>query len=77
MTTHFTGRVTGKKGNTLFKSGVHTSREECVKECFAAKPRAQTCSTSEVTLETRGGIEYVVDASRDIRWHNRAAQEAK
>lgn len=68
----YTGRVCGKGGKTLFKSGVHPTRELCAAECFASRPKAKECSTSEVTIRNMGGTEYVLDYGRDIRWHRKA-----
>lgn len=67
----YVGRVCGKNGRTLFKSKPHALREAAAAECFAAKPRVRQCSTNEVSLRALDGKVYVLDASRDIRWHRK------
>ncbi len=65
---YYIGTVTNRRGEKLFASGVHATREDAAKECFAMRPRAKTCSTSIATLQNGEWLDF----GRDIRWHNKA-----
>lgn len=74
-TTAYIGRVAAPSGKTIYKSRPNPTREETAADCRAAKPRAASCSTNEVTINAIAGIEYVQDAGRDIRWHQAIARK--
>jgi hypothetical protein len=68
----YLGRVTDKKGRTIFKTVMtYPTREEAAANCFMNRPRARVCSTERVTIRVIGGQRYVFTPGADIRFHQR------
>lgn len=66
----YIGRVTDRKGRTLFRSAPKATRDAAIAECKLARPKAKLCSTSIARVETIKGVQHVIDMHSDIRWHD-------